>query len=173
MQFCTVLPIHRRGKPLCSMSNIYPTNLSFTKGILLQFPSVWLIHPSASCFGRSKKMSLFFFLLLRKIVKYLNAGYFFIFLWNASGQGYSNCVLWCPAIQSPIVIWLVFVASLSGGISWSSSCRVSVWLQRALFCVHVPWKDVCQGVVVKTAVGFVTDRVFSSFLIFFNGTWKN
>lgn len=31
------------------------------RGSLLQFPSVWLIHPSAACFGRSEKMSLFFF----------------------------------------------------------------------------------------------------------------
>lgn len=171
-----------KGKPACAMSSICPANLSITKGSQHSDFLHLINRANAAGFTGIRKMSHLFFSLLRITVKYLSAGYFYLFiflisLWSPSGQGYSNCMLCCPAVQSPIVIWMGFVAFISGGISWSGYCRVTVWCHKGICYVCIYWERVFQGGMVKAAVGFVTDRCFPPpprcFLPFFlMGCWK-
>lgn len=104
--------------------------------------------------------------------------FFFISLWNASGQGYSNCVLRCPAIQSPIIIFLGFVAFISGGSVGVAvaECQCGI-IKGSVTCVHLlggclpgcSGKDYC-GFCCDWQVGFFSP--FAFFFFFLIGYWK-
>lgn len=77
-------------------------------------------------------------------------------------------MLCCPALQSLIVIWLVFVAFISGGsVVAITACRCGV-AEGSVLCTR-SLGGCLPRYVVKTAMGFVTDRCG----FFFPGTLIN
>lgn len=160
-------PCHKRGVS-CMVAKGCPMSLSFMKEIC-HLVCRSLINAAWCCwFWKDQGNELLLFSLKEKL-KCLNPDFFSISLWNASGQGYSNGLLFFPVIQSPIIIWLSFVAF----ISWVSIGATIAIRRGSALCASLS-----QGCLpkhsAKICCGFCEWQMgFCPLVAFFlNGTLK-